>query len=83
MVAGKIVQSTLDECREAYAIWTNMVLFDLFLFFLIFLSFIYLIIFSRYWIYGMYYLYQLNNVKCLFVQAHEFLMKKKLEKQEG
>ncbi|KAF3445586.1 hypothetical protein FNV43_RR10762 [Rhamnella rubrinervis] len=36
---GKIVQSTLDECREAYAIWTNM--------------------------------------------AHEFLMKKKLEKQEG
>lgn len=38
VVAGKIVQSTLDECREAYVIWINMVLFDLFLFFLSLLS---------------------------------------------
>lgn len=27
MAAGKIVQSTLEECREAYATWINMVFF--------------------------------------------------------
>lgn len=25
--AGKIVQSTLEECREAYAIWIDLVIF--------------------------------------------------------
>ena len=39
LVVGKIVQSTLEECREAYATWINMV-FLLFLFLLFLSSFI-------------------------------------------
>lgn len=67
-ITGKIVQSTIDECKDAYALWINMV----FLFFLHFTSLV-LLLFHVLNVCLRMYLYSF--------QAHEFLQEKNLVKQ--
>lgn len=72
MVTGKIVQSTLEECREAYEAWIGMVL-SLSLFFL-------------FWCWSAVTLHG-HTFSYLYIitvfQAHDLLKQKNLEKQEG
>jgi hypothetical protein len=67
-ITGKIVQSTVEECREAYAIWINMVIYSFFLD-------------MSYQVNVVYWMEGLLTACSLIFQAHELLKQKNLEKQ--